>query len=126
MSSRHVNDIKKTIFEKGYRIIGWNKVYINKMMKKVPAYLWETWYDEDYRDVDVFKSLVTFMPAISDFESIFKGMRIKYIRKFRKVIEPLVNTCYSSDQLRDMLLEYACGQYAPIGLPGKAYLFGPL
>lgn len=81
-------------------------------------------YRDDYRDEDAVKDIVRrYLPSPETLEDILAVLKKREATVYERMLRPLVDTCYTFDQLLDMVIEHAVGMFQPVGVPGKPYYF---
>ena len=102
---------------------GWRKSFIRKSITHDFAN-----EIEDYSIIDSLTALLekefNKNPLELSEETLYKlGLKRVKARLYYSIIEDLINTCYTNEQLLQIIAEYAYGWNDPIGLPGKSYLY---
>lgn len=120
--NKSINKIRKHSFKyiKTFEEYGWRLVYIKKHIQTT---------DDDLSLVDIVKTQLQYdyerLGASPLSVNVLYDLGFKKVRatEYFNIIKELINTSYSNEQLLDIIIEYANGDYSPIGIPGNKFLY---
>lgn len=104
--------VNKRLVRKADREYVMNLLEADYMYREIIQHMGRRWFVDNWNKKDSVKTL---------FHKC--GFRLNYAKELTDVIQPLIDSSYTLEQIFDLAFEYTLGRYDPIGKSGHHFLY---
>jgi hypothetical protein len=120
-SDKESNKFKKTLIE-----LGWNPEYVNHTFRYLTDKLLQNWSDDSLIE-EIFGEFIEEQGWKNTIHESLMGIGIRedVAMKLETILEPLLDSSYTHEQLLNIAIEYILGDYKPIAPESARFLHSP-
>lgn len=100
----------------------WKISFIKTLLSNNPKHIFSL-LEKDYNDEQAIKELFSYLPQHRDLTHILSGMKKQKRALYTTIFANLEYTCYSNEQLIELIIEYSFGRYKPLTSKHTKYFF---